>query len=258
MRPILFSIGDFSVPSYGFFYMLAFLSAIFFGAWLGHKSTGERFSRLVDLAFLSTIGGEVAARLMFVVVEWDRFAAGRISFNEFLVGGRVVLAGIVGGAIVFSILIKRWKLPLTNLLDAGAVAIPLGMAIGRIGCWLGGCCYGKHTTERWGITFVHPLAEKLNGTPLNQALIPTQPLQMIEGFVWFLLLWWVHRHRRFPGQVIALVWILTGISRFLIEFLRGDRRGSYAGLATSQWIALVTVLLGTIGFVIMQRRARRA
>ena len=94
MHPILFEAWGVSVHTYGVVYLLAFLSGIAIAAKLAVKD-GVPFWRTVDAAFMIAIAGEVGARLTFVIVEWDRFAAGEIGFRQFLSGGRVVLGGVI-------------------------------------------------------------------------------------------------------------------------------------------------------------------
>jgi phosphatidylglycerol:prolipoprotein diacylglycerol transferase len=118
------------------------------------------------------------------------------------------------------------------------------MGVGRVGCLVAGCCFGRPTDWWWGFTFTNPAARVVSGTPIGVPLHPTQILQMLDGFLLFAILYFVFRRRRFDGQVAALYFILEGLSRFLIEFLRGDPRGAAVGLATSQWIALGMIVAG--------------
>jgi phosphatidylglycerol:prolipoprotein diacylglycerol transferase len=211
---------------------------------------------MVDVAFMIAIAGEVGARLTFVIVEWDRFAAGAISVRQFVVGGRVVLGGVVVG-IAFAVwLFRRYKLPVAGVLDAVLTGTALGMGIGRLGCLAAGCCFGRPTDGWWGITFTDPLAERLNGTPLGVALHPTQILQAIEGFVFFGFLLWLFHRRRFQGQIAATFLLLSGLARFWIEFLRGDPRGAAVGISTSQWIGLAMAAAGILWLWLGYRRSR--
>ena len=138
-------------------------------------------------------------------------------------------------------------------MDAGLVGAALGMGIGRLGCLVAGCCYGKPTGLAWGITFSHPLAERLQGTPLGVPLHPTQIVQSLIGFLLFAFLYWVHRRKVFDGQVAIPFLLLAGVSRFLMEYLRGDPRGQALGLATSQWIGLTMILAGAVWFWVARK-----
>ena len=256
MFPVLFNLGDFSVPTYGVIYLIAFLSGAVVCAYFGQTDTIP-FKRMFEIGFQATIAGELGARLTFVIVEWDRFAAGAIGMRQFLVSGRVVLGGIVAGAAFFAYIVWKHKLPILRLMDAGITGAALGMAIGRIGCLAAGCCFGKPTDWWWGITFTHPLAEKLNGTPLGIALLPTQILQFLSAMVLFALLVWMHRWKSWDGQILVTFFLGAGLMRFGSEFLRGDPRGGAVGITTSQWIALGMVLVAGACLVYRSVRGRR-
>jgi len=258
VHPVLYQNGDFVIGAYGPVYLLAFLASIGTYALLARRFTDLSFVQHFDLGFQVAIAGEIGARVAFVIVEFDRFAAGAIHLREFLLAGRVVLGGVVAGTVYAVYVFRKHRLPLGWTLDAGFTGVALGMAIGRIACLLGGCCFGRPTDLAWGITFTDPLAQRLNGTPLGVPLHPTQPLLAGVGFVLFLILLAVHLRGSYPGQ--ASLWFLTlqGASRFGIEFLRGDPRGAGAGLATSQWIGLAMIAAGVAGFVVRRVRARGA
>lgn len=255
MHPVLFNFFGYPVPTYGVLYLTAFLASIGVYAWLA-RTKDHPFSELFEFGFQVAIAGEIGARLLFVIVEWDRFIAGAISMQQFLVAGRVVLGGIVAGTIFCIWRVYRMRLPIWRNLEAGITGPVLGMAIGRLGCLSAGCCFGKPTDLWWGITFTDPLARKLNGTPLHQALHPTQILQFLSALFIFFVLLYFHRHRRYDGHIIGLAFLLLGVMRFFMEFLRGDPRGAVEGLATSQWIGL-GMIVGGAGFMIYRRRRSR-
>ena len=253
MHPLLIESEHLVIPTYGIFYLLAYLSAIFMTAHLATR-VGVPFWRMVDVGFQVSIAGELGARLTFVIVEWPRFREGAVSFREFLLAGRVVLGGVIVGVTVAAWLFRRHRFPVMAVLDATLASTALAMGIGRIGCLMAGCCFGRPTDMWWGITFTDTLAQTINGTPLDVSLHPTQILQSVDGFLVFLLLYWLYDRRRFDGQLVALFFAIEGVSRFLVEFLRGDPRGHAAGLATSQWIGLAMVVVGVAIWTLGSRR----
>jgi phosphatidylglycerol:prolipoprotein diacylglycerol transferase len=142
---------------------------------------------------------------------------------------------------------RRNQMPWLRTADAFAPGLALGHAIGRLGCFAAGCCYGKHTEAWWGVTFTHPLAEKISGTPLGVPLHPTQLLESAVELANFVLLAWMVKHKKFEGQVIATYLFVYGVARYFLEFLRGDPdRGSLFGGAMSgtQLISIGLVMLG--------------
>ena len=252
MHPFL-HVGEYSIATYGLFYLAAFLGAI---ALMSRLAThvGVPFWKFVDLAFQFCIAGEIGSRLFFILVEWQAFFGGQISMRQFLLAGRVVLGGIVVGAAYGIWLFRKHRLPVLAVLDAGLAGVPLGMGLGRLGCFMSGCCYGKPTDWWWGITFTDPVCNRISGTPLHVPLHPTQILQALDGFLICAFLVWLFYRRRFDGQVAALFFVLAGITRFGWEFLRNDPRGARWGLATSQWIGLVMVAVGVALYLWSARR----
>jgi phosphatidylglycerol:prolipoprotein diacylglycerol transferase len=137
--------------------------------------------------------------------------------------------------------------------------VPAGHAIGRLGCFLAGCCYGSHCELPWAVTYTDPLAAARAGTPLNEPLHPVQLYEMgselaLAGF----LSWWLLRKSRFTGQVSCFYLIGYAVLRFLYEFLRTDHRGTVGPVSTSQAIALAVVAVATPLLVLGWRRARTA
>jgi len=134
----------------------------------------------------------------------------------------------------------------------------MGHAIGRLGCFAAGCCYGKPTQAWWGVTFTNPLANQLVGTPLNEALEPTQLFEAAVEFANFLVLMWMLKRKKFDGQVIGAYLILYGVARYFMEYLRGDPgRGSvFGGLMTGT--QLISIFLVVIGGVIWWLRGNEA
>jgi phosphatidylglycerol:prolipoprotein diacylglycerol transferase len=133
MHPILFEIRGFSLHTYGAVYLLAFLAAIGV-AWTLGRRDGLLFWKMVDVASMIAIAGEVGARLTFVIVEWDRISAGQIGFRQPASAGRVVLGGVVVGILFAAWIFRRHALAVAGLLDAVLTGAALGMGIGRVAC----------------------------------------------------------------------------------------------------------------------------
>jgi phosphatidylglycerol:prolipoprotein diacylglycerol transferase len=124
-----------------------------------------------------------------------------------------------------------------------------------MGCVLAGCCYGTPTSLPWGITFADPFAAANVGTPLHVALHPTQLYDAAAEFAILLLLLTTERRgRRFSGRTFWIYILLYAVSRFAIEFVRGDPRGSTFGWSTSQLISMGLAPLAIIVLVVLARR----
>jgi phosphatidylglycerol:prolipoprotein diacylglycerol transferase len=136
-----------------------------------------------------------------------------------------------------------------------APGIALGHVIGRLGCFLAGCCWGTETTVPWAVVFTDPFAAANVGTPLNQHLHPTQLYESgAELLILMAILVFEKKGRPFPGRTFWGYMLAYAISRFIIEFYRGDPRGMVYGLSTSQFIS---VLLVPISLVMLWRLSRQ-
>ncbi len=166
--------------------------------------------------------------------------------------------GLILAVIVALWYIRRHKLPMWTTTDVFAPGIALGHVIGRFGCFLAGCCYGKETTVPWSVVFTDPFALANAGTPLNQHLHPTQLYESgAEALILIGLLVFEKRGRAFPGRTFWGYMLAYGISRFIIEFFRGDRgRGLYFGdaVSLSQIISIVLVPLSLLMLWWLSRR----
>jgi len=139
--------------------------------------------------------------------------------------------------------------------DMYAPGIALGHVIGRLGCLLAGCCYGKQTTVAWAITFTSPVAQDNAGTPLGVPLHPTQLYEAgAEALILALLLSTERKGRYFAGRTFWLYMLLYAISRFIIEFFRGDERGAVGMFSTSQFISILLAPLAVVMLVYLARR----
>jgi phosphatidylglycerol---prolipoprotein diacylglyceryl transferase len=137
-----------------------------------------------------------------------------------------------------------------------APGIALGHVIGRIGCVFAGCCFGRPTDVPWAITFHNEYAQQNVGTPLGVPLHPTQLYEAgAELLILAILLVTEKRGRPFPGRTFWSYILFYGVSRFIIEFYRGDARGMVGDFSTSQFVSLIIVPLSIIMLVVLGRRA---
>jgi phosphatidylglycerol---prolipoprotein diacylglyceryl transferase len=94
----------------------------------------------------------------------------------------------------------------------------MGHAIGRLGCFAAGCCYGKETHHFWGVVFHNPLANQITGTPLNVPLEPTQLFESAVELANFFFLMWLLKRRKFDGQIFGAFLFIYGVARFFLEY----------------------------------------
>jgi len=260
MFPELFRIGSFPVNTYGVLMALAFLVALFVASRLAERD-GLKRERVFDLGLWMLLAGLVGSKLLMLLVEPEyRGDPWRLVSLDFLRSGGVWYGGFLGGLAAGAFLIRRYGLPFWQTTDAFAPGIALGQAIGRLGCFAAGCCWGKECDLPWGVRFTER-AHEITGVPTGVHLHPTQLYEAFTMLAIFLFLVWLHRRKRFGGQVLLAYAVLYGAARFTIEFFRDDPRGDVAGLTTLTGLStsqLISLLVGLGGLVFLVARWRRA
>jgi len=248
--------GPFSLHMYGVLLVCALLAALWLAGRLARKE-GLDPQKVQDLGIASIIAGLIGAKLLLVAVDFDQYRLSPRALLDVLQSGGVFYGGLLGGIPVAWWYIKKHRLPLFNTLDVMAPALALGQAIGRLGCFAAGCCYGSPSTAPWSVIFQNEDARALVGVPLG---IPLHPSQLYESFgtlaLMFILLA-VLRNRKFHGQVVSMYLLIYAVLRFALEFFRGDvARGSVFGgaLSTSQFIAIVVVFLTLAALPVLAKR----
>lgn len=153
------------------------------------------------------------------------------------------------GSFIFAVPTLLWfyrknKIPALKMLDITAIGGTIVHGLGKIGCFMSGCCHGKVCDAVFGVIFSHP---ETNADPMN---LPLYPVQLIDSAMIFgigLLLYFIKKKKQFDGQLLLLYAILYGIGRFFTEFLRGDEgRGEIGPMSHSQFIGLLIFIFGVI------------
>ncbi len=257
MHPILFEFGNWPVYSYGVLLAAAYLAALQL-AVVRARRQGLDGSKVMDLGIYLIIAALVGAKLMLVAVDFDYFVSRPGELLSLVRAGGVFYGGLITAVAVAFWLVRRYGLPIWTTGDLFAPGIALGHVIGRLGCLLAGCCYGRPTDVPWAITFTDPVAAANVGTPLGVPLHPTQLYDAgAELLIMVVLLATERKGRVFAGRTFWLYILLYGVSRFIVEFFRGDDRGSMMGLSTSQFISVVAVPLA-IGMLVWLRKTAAA
>ena len=263
MFPELFRIGNFPINTYGVFLALAFLCAILIAVKLAARDGLPR-EKIYDLSLWMLLASLIGSKVLMLFTEPEyRDHPLQLISLDFLRSGGVFYGGLLGAIVTGYFLMKRYKLPWWKTADACAPGIAVGNFFGRLGCFSAGCCWGKPTTLPWGVKFTE-LGHEITGVPIDVPLHPTQLYESLSMLIVFFFLLWLHKHKRFSGQVILLYALLYSIIRFLIEFLRDDPRGDLfglttrTGLSTSQLISIVVGIGALILLIIRWRRAAAA
>jgi phosphatidylglycerol---prolipoprotein diacylglyceryl transferase len=236
MLPILGRVGPFTIYSYGAMMALAFVAGALVARWYLPRK-GVDASMVLDLVLAAAVGGLIGARVVYVATFPGEFAGHWLWAFELWRGGMVFYGGAAGGAIAVTALAAYRKLPLPVIADTAGLCLALGSAIGRLGCFLNGCCAGGPTDSWLGCTFPGS----------QQAVLPTQLFDAgAQLLIFGILLVVATRPDTRPGVVWWTYLTLYSIARFSVETLRTTTR--YAlGLSQAQWISLFVFVAGVAG-----------
>ncbi len=253
MQQILLRVPGLNLPVYGFGLMLtlALFASMYLTEWRARRE-GLGEVQVDVLAIWVLICGLIGARAFFVIEYWHRLKSVWEIF-EIWNGGIVFYGSVIGGAVGFEIYRRLHPFPVRPMMDAIAPALAIGIAFGRVGCFLNGCCYGDLCHLPWAVTFpaksspwFHQLDLGLITDAARRSLPvhPTQLYSALDGLVLFLLLSAYYPFRKRDGEVMALLMVTYPVTRFLIECLRSDEPGMVFGLTVSQAISVVVFVAG--------------
>ncbi|MDR2351379.1 MAG: prolipoprotein diacylglyceryl transferase [Endomicrobium sp.] len=244
MHPIIFNIGEFTIFSYGLFVALAFFTAIIYLSSQIKKPKEKILSQdeLYSLFIYIIVSGIIGARLLFVLLNPQDFVLYPISVFKLWEGGLTYYGGFISAAIFVLAYVRIKKISILKLGDFFAPALALGHAIGRIGCFFAGCCYGKETNLAWSVVFRDKNSLAVVGVHLH----PTQLYESFGNFLIFFILYFYSKKEHKSGFLVSLYFISYAVLRFVVEFFRGDpgRGGQYFGLSVSQILSLILFIIG--------------
>lgn len=250
MYPTLVKFGNFEITTFGLMMFLAFVA----GGWILTRQF-RRYGLSDDLAstivMAAAIGGIVGAKIYYAILyhSWAEL---------FSRAGLVWYGGMMGGAIACSFVIVRNRVDFLVAADAMAPAMAIGYALGRIGCFLVGDDYGAPTNGWWGVAFpkgsppttAYSLREfgvRVNPAIPDDAILrvhPTQIYESLSAFVMFLILMRVESRPHRKGKALALLLVLLGIERFLVEIVRAKDDRFLGPFTVAQLISVIIVIIG--------------
>lgn len=248
MFPKLIEIGGFYLPSYGVFVALGFLAGLWLAGRLATRN-GLDPTRIADLAIYCALAGLAGAKLLMFALNADYYSRhpGALLSVETLLSAGIYHGGFLGALGFAWLYVRRHGLPWLPVADTLAPAVALGHAIGRLGCFAAGCCWGASCQRPWAVTFTNPAAHELTGVPLHLPLHPTQLYEAILTALVAALCLWAARRTPPPGAVLGLYLTSYSAARIFVEFFRQhDQALPFEGpLTWTQWIAAALALSGS-------------
>ena len=235
MDQTCFYIGSRPIYWYGIMMATAFLACVIHLMVLARKQ-GRSPSFGTDIAFWLMLSGIVGARIGYVISNLSVFMACPWTIFRIDQGGIIFYGGLIGGCMALMIFARVKKEKFWPLSDFVASALPLGHAIGRIGCFLNGCCYGTCCTLPWAVGNPNP--------DIQGERHPTQLYSSILNLIIYVVLLKFYSRRKREGRVLALYLMLYPLCRFFLEFLRGDERMRWYGFSVAQVLSLVFFIIG--------------
>ncbi len=264
----LFSIGSFEIHTYGVMQAIAFFTAIFIAVSRA-KREGIDPNIVFDLAIWVLVSVVIGARIWYVAEHFGDYSENPYDILKIWQGGLVFYGGFIGAFIGGLLFLKIRKLVFTRTGDIIAPSLAIGIAIGRIGCFLNGCCYGR-ISRSYGIAFPGrefspPYADQLkqglieSGASHSLPVIPTQLYSTLDNLVIFGILMVLSRRKPFEGFLIWLFFALYGIHRFIIDFFRYYEGAAKALkiMTLSQAMSLCVVVVSIIALLILYRENKK-
>ena len=269
MHRILFSIGSFSIYSYGAFLALAFIIGIFL-AMKEAKKSRENPERILDLSLYVIIGVLVGGRLAYVLTNFNYFMNNPIKILYFRQGGLSFLGAFLLAFLFGCWYLKKNKLSVWKYADIATPSIALGYAIARIGCFLNGCCYGI-ISEKYGIRFpslnmppayLQQLKDGLitSGSTYSLPLIPTQIYSSLYGLLLFFIILRLKKYKKYDGYIFFNFLILYSIFRFIVEFFRFYENSVmiFNFLTITQFVCIIIAVFALIYLRFLNKRMQNS
>ncbi|HTU45184.1 MAG TPA: prolipoprotein diacylglyceryl transferase [Bryobacteraceae bacterium] len=251
MFPKLISIGTFYIPTYGVLVALGFLAGLGITLRLARRA-GLPPDKITNLAVYCAMAGIVGAKLFMFLFDLGDYIRdpGQIFTLETLQAAGVFHGGFIAAFLVAVLYMRRQHLPAFPTMDAFAPGVVLGQAIGRLGCFAAGCCWGTECDLPWGVRFRSDAAAPV---PLDKTLHPVQLYESAADLIIFGILCREFNRGHRPGAIIGLYLVLYSTARFIIEFFRVHEQSLVGPFSITQWIALGLLVLGA-GILLRGRR----
>lgn len=251
MHPVLIRIGPLTIHTYGVLVAAGFLLGLGLAVRQAKKE-GISPERIVDIGFYVLLAALIGSRLFFIAVNPGYYFRHPLDIFKIWEGGLVFYGGLILAIPTALWYMRRHDLDVWKMSDIFAPSVAIGHAIGRLGCFSAGCCFGKPADLPWAITFLDPECLATTGIPLH----PTQLYESLGELINFVILVTLRRYQSFKGQLFLAYLILYSVLRFTVEIFRGDAARGYivVGISVSQGISII---VGLAAAVVIVRKLRR-
>ncbi len=243
MHPQICTIGPFTIHSYGLMLALAFIVSSFL-ACIQAKNENINPETIFNFIFFVFVTGIIGSRVFYVLDNFGYYLKNPIEIVMLQQGGLAWFGGLISSVVCGAFYLRRKKLSVYLILDLVAPFVALGQAIGRIGCFLNGCCFGK--VSQFGIYF-----------PVHEAaLIPTQVYSSLALIAIFIILRLLQDRPHKQGQIFLAYLLLYSFKRFLVEFWRADSERILWGLTLFQFISMAIFLFSVFMLLSLKKSKR--
>lgn len=254
MHPILFTIGSYPVHTFGLMLMLGFAAALKCACVVAGRrpqtNGAPSPNDVIDATTWIILSGILGARLLYVALDWPIYKGHPWLWLATWEGGLSFHGAIAAGLIALVIFTRRRKIGFLKMVDVLAPAVMIGYAIGRIGCFFNGCCYGAPTNLPWGVRFYD------NG----HWTVPSHPTQLystLMSLVFFAILMRMERHQAFEGQLFGFYILFASIERFVMEIWRAGYTSTDImafGLTDAQYLCIGLFVFAIVLLSVLRRR----
>jgi len=240
--------------SYGLMLALAFLAAIML---LEKRAKDHGISKdtIMDFGLVIMISSVIGSRAFHVISHWGEYASNPLSALAVWEGGLTFYGGVLLSVPAGVIYLKKKDIDFWPLADLAAPAFALGLGIGRLGCFLNGCCFGNPSGLPWAVHFSTDTAA---GSAFSCALHPTQLYESLFGFAAMAFLLWMGKKKFFAGAMFCLFLGLYGAWRFGLDHFRYYESSQvWWGLTNNQWISLGLVLFAAVSALLLRKKNKK-
>lgn len=246
MKPVLFEIGSVSVPAYSFMLSLAFIAGALIAVGICKKQDIS-ITKFFGLIILIQVSSNLGSRLLFVINNYSQFETDLLQVFSLTPGGFEFTGGFVLSVSAGIIYIKLAGLPFWKIADCIVPPLAVGIFLTKIGCFLGGCCYGKETSCFLGVQFP-PDSLAAHKFGIQHSVHPAQLYEAFSGLIILaIVLLYMRKHRKFEGQLFLSFMILYLVARTINEIMRGDTVHDYIfSLTQTQFFNFILIILAVV------------